>query len=77
MRFYLMILFLALTFSCKTESTPPGNTNVNTNSSSKTTIPTYGYEVVNTYKHDPKAFTQGLVYFNDSLYESTGLKALM
>jgi glutamine cyclotransferase len=32
----------------------------------------YGYEVVNTYPHDPKAFTQGLVFNNGELLESTG-----
>jgi len=31
------------------------------------------YEVVNTYPHDPAAFTQGLVYHDGYLYESTGL----
>ena len=33
----------------------------------------YGYEVVNTYPHDPSAFTEGLVYTGGTLYESTGL----
>jgi glutaminyl-peptide cyclotransferase len=32
-----------------------------------------GYRVVNTYPHDPHAFTQGLVYVDGHLYESTGL----
>jgi glutamine cyclotransferase len=35
-------------------------------------VPSYGYEIVNTYPHDPNAFTQGLVYFDGDLYESTG-----
>jgi glutamine cyclotransferase len=83
MRFYLLILFLALAFSCKTETANNNKPNVNTNSSlntnsspktTVTTVPTYGYEIVNTYKHDPKAFTQGLVFYNDFLYESTGLE---
>lgn len=34
--------------------------------------PTYGYRIVNTYPHDPRAFTQGLFYLNGNLYESTG-----
>lgn len=34
----------------------------------------YTYQVVATYPHDPKAFTQGLVWDNGVLYESTGLK---
>jgi glutaminyl-peptide cyclotransferase len=36
-------------------------------------IPVYFYEVVHTYPHDPKAFTEGLFYLNGYLYESTGL----
>lgn len=31
-----------------------------------------GYEVVNTFRHDPQAFTQGLVFQDGFLYESTG-----
>lgn len=32
----------------------------------------YTYEIVNEYPHDLKAFTQGLEFYNDTLYESTG-----
>ncbi|MEH6417779.1 glutaminyl-peptide cyclotransferase [Pseudomonas sp. CGJS7] len=35
--------------------------------------PTYSYRVVATYPHDPQAFTQGLIYKDGFLYESTGL----
>lgn len=35
--------------------------------------PVYGYRIVNTYPHDRTAFTQGLVFDNGFLYESTGL----
>ena len=31
------------------------------------------YQVVHTYPHDPHAFTQGLIYVDGHLYESTGL----
>jgi glutamine cyclotransferase len=31
------------------------------------------YRVVHTYPHDPRAYTQGLVYVDGHLYESTGL----
>lgn len=34
----------------------------------------YGYRVVRVYPHDPNAFTQGLIYFDGHLYESTGLR---
>jgi glutamine cyclotransferase len=34
--------------------------------------PIFTYEVVNSYPHDDKAFTQGLQFYNGYLYESTG-----
>jgi len=39
----------------------------------KTTAPVYGYTVVNSFPHDPQAFTQGLIARDGVLYESTGL----
>jgi len=36
------------------------------------TAPIWGYEIVRTYPHDTKALTQGLVYKNGFLYETTG-----
>jgi glutamine cyclotransferase len=39
---------------------------------SKQAIPTYGYEIVHTWPHDPNAFTQGLVFQEGKLLESTG-----
>src|SRR5208282_5024292 len=32
-----------------------------------------GYRVVHTYPHDPQAYTQGLLFEDGYLYESTGL----
>lgn len=34
----------------------------------------YSYQIINTYPHDRTAFTQGLVYDDGFLYESTGLR---
>jgi glutaminyl-peptide cyclotransferase len=34
----------------------------------------YGYRIVRAFPHDPKAFTQGLVFRDGVLYESTGLE---
>jgi glutamine cyclotransferase len=34
----------------------------------------YGYRVVQVFPHDPKAFTQGLIFRDGFLYESTGLE---
>jgi glutaminyl-peptide cyclotransferase len=33
----------------------------------------FTYEVIKTYPHDPEAYTQGLVFHEDVLFESTGL----
>jgi len=64
----LLILLLSLvTLNCQTNpSASPGK-----NSGNKA-IPTYGYEVVHVFPHDPKAFTQGLVFYDGKLLESTG-----
>jgi len=37
------------------------------------TSPPDSYQVIARYPHDPLAFTQGMVIYNDSLFESTGL----
>ena len=34
----------------------------------------FDYDIVHTYPHDPEAFTQGLVFRDGYLYESTGLE---
>lgn len=84
MRLYFLILLVVLSFSCTKEPTR-SNLSMNVNNTSnlatpaKTpqmnaggSVPVYTYEVVNTYKHDPRAFTEGLFFHNGFLYESTG-----
>lgn len=34
----------------------------------------YTYTIINKFPHDNKAFTQGLEFYNDTLYEATGKK---
>ena len=34
----------------------------------------YSFTLVNTFPHDDEAYTQGLIYYNGYLYESTGLE---
>jgi len=65
----VFILFAMTNQSCKKEAAPPPQPPQNTTPPS----PVYSYEVINTWHHDPDAFTQGLQYFNGELYESTGL----
>src|SRR5206468_3003492 len=38
-----------------------------------TPVPTFTYDIVHRYPHDRDAFTQGLIYRDGVLFESTGL----
>ena len=81
MRFYFILSLMLIAMSCG--EAPSGrsiNSISNTNNSNPTTnsrtstAAQYSVEVVATYPHDPKAFTQGLVFHNGFLYEGTGGK---
>ena len=41
--------------------------------SSSRKIPIYTFKVINSWPHDPGAFTQGLAFYEGDLFESTGL----
>ena len=76
MRLLFLTISLALTLACGASSNQPkpnGN-NVNTTATKtpQTPLPVYGFEIVKTYPHDEKAFTEGLFFYNGFLYESTG-----
>ncbi|HEY2846818.1 MAG TPA: glutaminyl-peptide cyclotransferase [Pyrinomonadaceae bacterium] len=75
MRLCALLFAVAITAACSSNpasNVKPGN-NVNNNTARQTSgVPVYGYEIVNTYLHDPKAFTEGLFYYDGFLYESTG-----
>lgn len=70
--FFLSLLLLAC--SCGSPSNSAGTPNMNSaaNKTVSAPLPVAGYEVVKSYPHDPKAFTQGLAFHNGFLYESTG-----
>jgi glutamine cyclotransferase len=72
------LLLLAFTLGCAgCDNSPSTNVNSGANKSVNAPagqVPVYGYEVVNTYPHDKDAFTQGLVFDNGTLLESTGLE---
>jgi glutamine cyclotransferase len=57
---------------CQKETTTPG-TGAAVAVSTQPAPPVYAYRVANTWPHDRTAFTQGLVYLNGVLLESTGL----
>ncbi len=82
MRLYFIFFTVLLSLACNEKPTRPNmNTTVNkpngnVSNATKTTanVPVYTYEIVNSFKHDSDAFTQGLVFQNGFLYESTGQK---
>lgn len=53
-------LLLLNVLGCRSELIPPAR------------VPVYGFEVVQSWPHDPQAYTQGLVYHDGKLYEGTG-----
>lgn len=78
MRLYFFIFIAVVSFACNGTSGTAGNkVNNNTNvnmPNNAANLPVSGYEVVNNYNHDERAFTQGLVFHDGFLYESTGQK---
>ncbi len=77
MRFYILLLFVVSAFSCKggaaeNNGKPLNETPNSTITTTKSEVPVYTYDIVKEYKHDKKAFTQGLVFHNGFLYEGTG-----
>lgn len=66
MRIFALTALLAA-FSCSPAGGPPP-----VGPAAADLLPVYSYDVVNTYPHDARAFTQGLVFADGVLYESTG-----
>jgi glutamine cyclotransferase len=65
----LVILLSLLCVQCNGGATPTSPSN---NAPSNAPVPTLGYQIVNIWAHDPSAFTQGLVYLDGKMLESTG-----
>jgi glutamine cyclotransferase len=73
-RIVLMVLLTAAAFTATLLGAAENAAGViNASNIVNVAIPTYGYEILNTYPHDREAFTQGLDYDEGVLYESTGL----
>lgn len=71
----MTVLVCVVAFGCSDgTNTPKPKVNAANTTATKpaASLPVYGYEVVKKYPHDPRAFTQGLLYHDGFLYESTG-----
>jgi len=66
----ILVAFIAVSLGCPGIYSTAAQTKAQTATSAP---PVYGYKVVHTYPHDPAAFTQGLIFLDGVLYESTGL----
>lgn len=81
MRTYFVFSLIIFTLSCGNDAngrranSSANNSAVSNSTSRQDPVPVYSVEVVNSYPHDPRAFTQGLVFHNGFLYEGTGGKA--
>lgn len=69
--FLLLLTLPALVYfsACSNSTNPPGPGN----GTPPDSLPVIKPVIVNTFPHDPSAFTQGLVFADSVLYESTGL----
>ena len=61
----LLTVTLAGVFACSDSSTAKHTAD---------SVPVYSYQVINTWPHDTTAYTQGLVFYDGALFESTGLR---
>ena len=64
----LLLILLAAALTADSASADK----VDIDSFTSSSIKTYGYKIINSYPHDPNAFTQGLEYDDGLLYEGTG-----
>jgi len=67
---FLIIFFFCLELAAIADE---GQKNPNYSILKNTKAPISSIKVINIFSHDAKAFTQGLLYYNGYLYESTGL----
>jgi glutaminyl-peptide cyclotransferase len=72
MRFFLVVICFLLAAACGEAPANKTNSVANTAKTPVPQLPVYGYEIVKEYPHDSRAFTQGLIFHNGFLYESTG-----
>lgn len=67
-----LILIIVLSLTCL-QCNGGANTNTAVNPGAENAVvPRYGYQIVNIWPHDPNAFTQGLVFLDGKIIESTG-----
>lgn len=74
MRILFLLISIAFATGCSGNASNAPNAGANNAAAvrQQETTPVYGYEIVNKFPHDRNAFTQGLIFHDGFLYESTG-----
>jgi glutamine cyclotransferase len=67
-----IILLMALSLANPSCQSGAITNRTNRNAPEREIVPTFGYEIVHVWPHDPDAFTQGLIFQDGKLLESTG-----
>lgn len=65
----VLFAYLIILFSCKTDKTPPKN---NDSQPASKPLVDISYNLTGTLPHDINSFTEGLLFYEGKLYESTG-----
>lgn len=72
--FFITVLILIDTGQCIAYASRDNRTAVTPGQNQiQKTPPVYAFKIIRAYPHDPRAFTQGLVFYDGYLYEGTGL----
>lgn len=72
---YFLMLIVLLSCNNSDKTNPDHSTEPTAASTSNVPPPApISYSVLNIYPHDTAAFTQGLIYYNNQMYEGTGQK---
>jgi glutaminyl-peptide cyclotransferase len=73
LKFILSLTVTIILIACSADQVTSRPQEGNDRAKSPAGANTFSYEVIKTYPHDPEAYTQGLVFHEDVLFESTGL----
>ena len=65
-------IYLALIMFAACNNNNSANNGSDSTTQTFTPPPSIAYTIVNTFPHDTSSYTQGLIWYNNALYEGTG-----
>ncbi len=72
MKKYCVSVLALLLFACNNDKPKEEDNNDSNNTPAIAAPAALSYELIKTYPHDTSSYTQGLIWYNNSLYEGTG-----